>query len=385
MTKFNQTKYLRKLKFKKYSKYLYLGSLCLLCFGIGVYFTYSKYSVSKDTEVVKTIVGDFISGDVVIGSYINGEYSKEIPEKNSGYDVEKVVCDNNATGKWNYDDWSLTTRNLTTRTKCNVYFIDTTTYSFDYIGEEQIFTIPKTGIYKLEIWGAQGGGWRGGADNTATIAGGVGGYAKGEIKLSSGSKIYVNVGGFATVGITGYSGGGATSIATSPGLLPSLENSKSSILIVAGGGGGSEWTNGQGGSGGGYIGSSGQNPSDNVTGGTQTSGGKSSGIHSSSGTTKIYDGSFGKGGYSADGDGGGSGGDGYYGGGASSFAYGGAGGSGYIGNSLLSNKAMYCYNCEESSEESTKTISTTCSEEKPTENCSKKGNGYARITFISAE
>lgn len=45
---------------------------------------------------------------------------------------------------------------------------------------------------------------------------------------------------------------------------------------------------------------------------------------------------------------------------------------------------MYCYNCEESSEESTKTISTTCAEETPTSNCAKKGNGYARITYIGS-
>ena len=43
---------------------------------------------------------------------------------------------------------------------------------------------------------------------------------------------------------------------------------------------------------------------------------------------------------------------------------------------------MYCYNCTESSEESTKTVSTTCAEKTPTENCAKKGNGYARITYI---
>ena len=63
----------------------------------------------------------------------------------------------------------------------------------------------------------------------------------------------------------------------------------------------------------------------------------------------------------------------------------GGGGSGYIGNSLLKNKVMYCYNCEESSEEDTKTISTTCSEEIPTTNCAKKGNGYARITLVSID
>ena len=43
---------------------------------------------------------------------------------------------------------------------------------------------------------------------------------------------------------------------------------------------------------------------------------------------------------------------------------------------------MYCYNCTESSEENTKTISTICEEETPTEKCVKKGNGYARITYI---
>lgn len=78
---------------------------------------------------------------------------------------------------------------------------------------------------------------------------------------------------------------------------------------------------------------------------------------------------------------GGGGGGGLY-GGSTGFGHSGGGGSGYIGNSLLTNKAMYCYNCEESSEESTKTISTTCAEETPTSNCAKIGNGYARITYI---
>ena len=45
-------------------------------------------------------------------------------------------------------------------------------------------------------------------------------------------------------------------------------------------------------------------------------------------------------------------------------------------------KSMYCYNCTESTEESTKTISTICTSATPTENCAKQGNGYARITLI---
>ena len=83
---------------------------------------------------------------------------------------------------------------------------------------------------------------------------------------------------------------------------------------------------------------------------------------------------------------GGGGGGGYFGGnGGNSNGVSGAGGSGYIGNHLLKSKVMYCYNCEESSEESTKTISTTCSEETPTSYCAKKGNGYARITLVSID
>ena len=43
---------------------------------------------------------------------------------------------------------------------------------------------------------------------------------------------------------------------------------------------------------------------------------------------------------------------------------------------------MYSYQCEESSEETTRTISTLCHSETPTINCAKEGNGYARITYF---
>ena len=90
---------------------------------VGIYFAYSKFSVSKDTEVVRTTVGDFIQGDIVIGAYIDGEYSKTIPGKNDGYIVDKIVCDNDASASWNNDSWGILVSNLTKRTKCNVYFI----------------------------------------------------------------------------------------------------------------------------------------------------------------------------------------------------------------------------------------------------------------------
>lgn len=40
-------------------------------------------------------------------------------------------------------------------------------YVFDYIGAEQVFTAPADGVYKLQVWGAQGGSY----DTTYAIGG----------------------------------------------------------------------------------------------------------------------------------------------------------------------------------------------------------------------
>ena len=126
MKKFNKDKYLKKIKIKRwlnnYSRYLYLGLSCILICTLGVYLAYSKFFVSKEEVIIRTTVGNFTQDDVVIGAYLDGEYSSTIPGKNDGYVVEKVVCDNDATAEWNNDKWGLFTTNLSKRTKCNVYF-----------------------------------------------------------------------------------------------------------------------------------------------------------------------------------------------------------------------------------------------------------------------
>ena len=73
-------------------------------------------------------------------------------------------------------------------------------WSFDYTGEIQTFVAPKTGIYQLETWGAQGGN---ATDGTLTARGGYGAYAVGEVFLTQGDTFYINVGGQ-----NGYGGGG---------------------------------------------------------------------------------------------------------------------------------------------------------------------------------
>ena len=238
-------------------------------------------------------------------------------------------------------------------------------FEYDYTGSVQTFTAPLSGRYKLEVWGAQGGS-----------SGGVGGYSVGTYTLTANQKIYINIGGAGGNGVNGAGGyngggrgyastavcaggGGATHIATISGLLSTLSSNKDKILIVAGGGGGYCESGGTGGVGGGIKGG-GSNP------GTQT-GGASFGLGAG-----VSSGCCMRGG----------GGGGFYGGGHADNDKG-YGGSGYIGNPLLTNKVMYCYNCTTSSDETTKTISTTCTNTVATENCAKKGNGFARITLLS--
>ena len=295
-----------------------------------------------------------------------------------------------------------------------------TIYNFDYTGGEQKFIVPTTGTYVIETWGAEGGSYN------ETYHGGYGGYSKGIINLSKGMVLYVNVGGQGTGGpahqannmggggyngggdrsgwsgcsgcnYQAYGGGGATHIATVSGELSSLEAYKgvlsndekyyisNEIIMVAGGGGGNGYTDSGNNtnftgiaSGGGYKGVYGNTYHGGEAGviGTQTSG-NSFGL-GRSGTVGVDDG----------------GGGGFYGG---HWGFnGGAGGSGYIANPSLSDKAMYCYDCEESSETNIYTISTTGDNKdssscpngyasSPTTNCAKSGNGYARITLLNAD
>ena len=286
------------------------------------------------------------------------------------------------------------------------YIAPTTSYSEPYY----TYSAPATGTYKLETWGAQGG-------NASSYIGGYGGYSVGNIHLIKDEVIYIYVGGAGNGncktntnlvivtctggyngGGNGYSGdamayvgggGGTTHIAKKIGLLSTLQNSIDSIVMVSGAGGGATYYSyngntliGYAGSGGGFKGgNSYSNTTLQSTGATQTSGF-----------------AFGKG-YSLDNPnsyndvpGGGSG---FYGGMGKGYS-GGGGGTGYIGNSLLTNKYMYCYGCDQSTEESTYTLNTLGTSNlldktncpngyssSPVSKCAKAGNGYARITFVN--
>ena len=252
---------------------------------------------------------------------------------NTGYQYKSTTCNGTVSNN------ILTISNITSNISCEVVFEPKQiTVNFDLAGGvvENIYTEPKehtytvlyNGTYKLETWGAQGGG-------VSSLPGGYGGYSAGNIELSQNEKLYVYVGenynGYkSTLSFNGggsgtystgentvnFNGGGATDIRLVSGDWNSTASLASRIIIAGGGGGYSNWSTGsKGGSAGGLIGYSGNRVGSivNSTGGTQVSGGY--------GTENRTDipimGAFGIGGYS-----------GLY---SSEWIYNSGGGGGYYG------------------------------------------------------
>jgi prepilin-type N-terminal cleavage/methylation domain-containing protein len=197
---------------------------------------------------------------------------------------------------------------------------------FGYYDAVQTFTVPdNTTSVKIQVWGAEGGGYN---ESVPTCYGGNGGYAEGNLSVTEGQSLYFYVGGQGYEYSEGYNGGGGSStspraggggtdVRTSMGSLTCNTGTDPRVIVAGGGGGGinTDVASSLGGGGGGTTGVVGDDS--DCTGGTQSTGG-----------TTIYGGASagicGAGGDSPDGAGGG----GWYGGGGASF---GCGGSGYTG------------------------------------------------------
>ena len=257
-------------------------------------------------------------------------------------------------------------------------------WNYSYTGSVQQIVLP-AGKYKFEAWGAQGGsgGWY--SNSSFESTGGKGGYAVGELTLSSSQTVYVYVGGAGegfnngqymqslpvraggwngggnSFGGTfpGTGGGGATDFRTSSSSNPMNSTSLSSRFLVAGGGGGggNSYSGTQlsdGGAGGGTNGVTMPNATQFVnrtpgSGGTQNSGNALG--QGQNGTTNLS----------------GGGGGGYYGGESGQNSTGGGGGSGYVGS--LSNASLIAGN-------------TSMPNPSGGTMTGKAGNGSARITQL---
>lgn len=259
---------------------------------------------------------------------------------------------------------------------------------FSYTGNYQTYTVPATGWYNVELWGAQGG----------ATTGAYGAYTKGTTYLDQGDVLYVYVGSNGSmIGGTstqtsingGYnggagasnqaaitsrywgSGGGATDIR--------LTSSINSRIMVAGGGGGCYGTVSNcvgGGFGGALIGQAGQTANSYAPGpgATQINGG----LPITENTVTSVSGTFGVGGgpnVAASGGGGG-----YYGGSGSGHIDAAGGGSsfisGYAGvNAITSSSSTTPTN-------NTKHYSNDYFINGKMLSGVNSGNGKAKITFI---
>ena len=230
--------------------------------------------------------------------------------------------------------------------------------TFDYTQSVQTFTVPNSGVYKLECWGA--GTY---VDAWGGVGAARGGYASGYAFLKKGLTLYICVGG-----LNGYngggsgayyhdavyayfsctSGGGATHIAKVGDVLSNIgENSfcvQGNGFLIAGGAGGSES----------YIIASGTTGTSN--GGAGGTGGSGGGF------------GYGRNGASGDWYHGCGGGGGYRGGNGSSAAASGVSGGGQGGTSWVGNVATFVYKGV------TYSPSTTAG--------ARYGNGQAKITLM---
>lgn len=215
--------------------------------------------------------------DNKVSIYLNNEKKDNIPSKNEAI-FSKSICDDDVSVSWDNDSWGLLISNLSKKVKCNLYFYSgPTEFDFDYTGDEQFFTAPITGNYKVELWGASGGSY------DEEYHGGYGGYTSGIINLAENQILYVYVGGSTSSYTGGWNGGstggttsdgiytgggGATDIRIVTGKWNDFDSLKSRIMVAAGGAGTGKY-NGTGnvilgGSAGGLSGDSGNITSCNV-------------------------------------------------------------------------------------------------------------------------
>lgn len=261
-------------------------------------------------------------------------------------------------------------------------------FNFSYTGGVQTFDTKNCpGVYKLEVWGARGGG---SYQISELGSAGLGGYSVGEINLEASKTLYVQVGGdgsycanSACTAAGGYNGGGYGIKTNSTNIDPAAggggatdirigQNSLYARVIVAGGGGGGGMDGEAGAAGGGTNGVNMTTRSGASA--TQTTGyafGYGADATIANGTSS---------GYGGPGAGGG-----WYGGQISSY-FAGGGGSGYIYTaSTASNYPSGCLlnSSHYLSSAQTKAGNESFKSPSGTNETGHNDKGYARITLVS--
>lgn len=278
-------------------------------------------------------------------------------------------------------------------------FADMSPKEYEYSGDV-IATTLYPGVYKLEVWGAEGG-YR----SSAAYAG-KGGYSVGNLTVTEPTQVFVRVGGSGNTGKTagGFNGGGRRDTYNGGGGASDIRIGADDLnhrVIVAGGGGsdGGSSKSGKygGGEAGGNVGSSGSANGYGTAGygGTQTgnSGGASWIADTQSGTTTNDDDAksgfgFGGNGINKNSGFGGAGGGGWYGGtgripdGSGDDDGGGGGGSGFVWTGQNAPSGFGLTEAHHLSNARTVNGAQSFTSPGGASETGHSGNGYARITPV---
>lgn len=322
------------------------------------------FSITQATPVITMTTGDVTlakdftitrAATTTLGSVVLSSSSGAAEVTQNGVVTAKSEGTATITATVTADNADDSKANYKTVTKSFTVYVKEPNKTFPYTGGVQEWTCPVDGTYKLEAWGAQGA-------EAGSFSGGKGAYIAGNLYITSGTTLYVHVGGQgvcvnsaeAAAAQDGWNGGGTYTGTYSSGIYAggggatdfSLEtgaNHLKSRILVAGGGGGALYysansTYGSGGAGGALDGEAG-------IAGSNPGGGGTVGAAGAKGGSNASDAGFGYGGSYGGSTSVGMGGGGWYGGGsggdtASESRQGsGGGGSSYIWND--DNKGNY--------------------------------------------
>ena len=244
----------------------------------------NSYKVSISTTKMSTSSSSFnlnynASNQITITP--NSEYYISSGSCTNGYTISGLTTGTSATSAQTV---TINNNGKTTGSTCTFvassscpYTAGTALGSYDYSGSSKNLTIPCSGTYTMEVYGAQGG-------NYGSNAGGLGGKVVATFSLSKGEVMTINTGGQ-----NGYNGGGAASAYGVGGGMTYINSNAKGTLLIAGGGGGAtaKAAGGAGGTGGGVSGNSGA--SGQAGGGAGGSGGSAGSYKAATyGTKRVY-------------------------------------------------------------------------------------------------
>lgn len=214
----------------------------VICDDTGKCNNYAKKDIRLTITSTKNYTGtiqldfDFKQAHSITYKNLTGNYLKTILDNDSvsinlQHDSPKFVLVNSSKNiNYSYSNNILTLNNVT----CDLEIEGIVgIYKYAYTGNYQTFTAPKDGLYKIELWGAQGG-----TDASA------GAYTSGNINLTAGKKNIFMLEKNHQEQNAGYNGGGqgfkdnysggagATYIRLVSGVWNNFDSLKSRIMVA---------------------------------------------------------------------------------------------------------------------------------------------------------